>query len=214
MCRVNFFISGKFDVHVKWNGRHIPKSPFRVEVGQDLDASQAYATGPGLEPKGIQAGKYTDFTVFTEGAGEGQVSVKVIDPRGGEDVDIIIEPQEDGKFFVEYQPVNAGKHTIKVMFGGQPISRSPFHVVVSPPRVEPIPSKVRVFGTGKFDNSLHISQICFTPHGCCLRKIFQGAHKAKSQEVRSQHGKCLGAAAKKLGTQVPVGQLQLCSTFH
>ena len=144
-----FFVIGKYDVHVKWNGRHIPKSPFRVEVGQDLDASQAYASGPGLQPEGIQAGKYTDFTVYTKGAGEGQVSVKVIDPRGGEDVDIIIEPQEDAQYFVEYQPVNAGKHTIKVMFGGQPISKSPFHVMVSPPRVEPIPSKVRVFGTGK-----------------------------------------------------------------
>lgn len=139
---------GKYDVHVKWNGRHIPKSPFRVEVGADLDASQAYASGPGLQPEGIQAGKYTDFTVYTKDAGEGQVSVKVIDPRGGEDVDIIIEPQEDGKFFVEYQPVNAGKHTIKVTFGGQPISQSPFHVKVNPPRVEPIPSKVRVFGIG------------------------------------------------------------------
>ena len=147
---LNFFaLPGKYDVHVKWNGRHIPKSPFRVEVGQDLDASQAYASGPGLQPEGIQAGKYTDFTVYTKGAGEGQVSVKVIDPRGGEDVDIIIEPQEDGQFFVEYQPVNAGKHTIKVMFGGQPISKSPFKVMVSPPRVEPIPSKVRVFGVGK-----------------------------------------------------------------
>ena len=144
-----FLVTGKYDVHVKWNGRHIPKSPFRVEVGQDLDASQAYASGPGLQPEGIQAGKYTDFTVYTKGAGEGQVSVKVIDPRGGEDVDIIIEPQEDAQYFVEYQPVNAGKHTIKVMFGGQPISKSPFHVMVSPPRVEPIPSKVRVFGTGK-----------------------------------------------------------------
>lgn len=144
-----FLVTGKYDVHVKWNGRHIPKSPFRVEVGQDLDASQAYASGPGLQPEGIQAGKYTDFTVYTKGAGEGQVSVKVIDPRGGEDVDIIIEPQEDSQYFVEYQPVNAGKHTIKVMFGGQPISKSPFHVMVSPPRVEPIPSKVRVFGTGK-----------------------------------------------------------------
>ena len=136
-------------MHVKWNGRHIPKSQFRVEVGQDLDASQAYATGPGLQPEGIQAGKYTNFSVFTKGAGEGQVSVEVIDPRGGKDVVIIIEPQEDGKYFVEYQPVNAGKHIIKVLFGGQPIIKSPFHVMVSPLRIEPIPSKVRVFGAGK-----------------------------------------------------------------
>ena len=148
-------------MHVKWNGRHIPKSPFRVEVGADLDATQAYASGPGLQPEGVQAGKYTDFTVYTKDAGEGQVSVKVIDPRGGEDVDIIIEPQEDGKFFVEYQPVNAGKHTIKVMFGGQPISQSPFHVKVSPPRVEPIPSKVRVFGSGIIFNSFSLCCILF-----------------------------------------------------
>ena len=139
-------LSGKYDVHVKWNGRHIPKSPFRVEVSQDLDASQAYASGAGLQPEGIQAGKYTEFIVYTKGAGEGQVSVKVIDPRGGEDVDIIIEPREDGQYFVEYQPVNAGKHTIKVLFGGQPISKSPFHVNVSPPCD---PSKVRVYGPGK-----------------------------------------------------------------
>lgn len=150
-------------MHVKWNGRHIPKSPFRVEVAQDLDASQAYATGPGLQPEGIQAGKYTDFTVFTKGAGDGQVTVKVIDPRGGEDVDIIIEPQEDGQFFVEYQPVNAGKHTIKVSFGGQPISKSPFHVMVNPPRIEPIPTKVRVFGVGKF---LKASLCFFSSYMC------------------------------------------------
>ena len=136
-------------MHVKWNGRHIPKNPFRVEVGRDLDASQAYATEPGLQPEGTQAGKYTDFTVFTKGAGEGQVSVKVIDSCDGEDVDNIIEPQEDGQYFVEYQPVNAEKHTIKVLLGRQPICKSPFHVMVSPPRIEPIPSKVRVFGAGK-----------------------------------------------------------------
>lgn len=68
---------------MKWNGRHIPKSPFRVEVSSDLDAGKAYAKGPGLEPHGVIAGKYTEFTVFAKGAGEGKVTVKVIDPRGG-----------------------------------------------------------------------------------------------------------------------------------
>lgn len=68
----------------------------------------------------------------------------------GEDVDVIVEPQEDSQFLVEYQPVNAGKHTIKVMFGGQPIQQSPFHVNVSPPKIDPIPSKVKVFGPGMY----------------------------------------------------------------
>ena len=119
-----------------------------MEVSADLDASKAYAKGPGLEPRGIVAGKYTDFTVYTKDAGEGQVTVKVIDPRGGEDVDVIIEPQEEGEYFVEYQPVNTGKHTIKVMYGGQHIAASPFHVTVDAPKVEPIPSKVKVYGAG------------------------------------------------------------------
>ncbi|XP_032219787.2 filamin-A isoform X1 [Nematostella vectensis] len=147
-CRYVPNTPGKYDVHVKWNGRHIPKSPFRVEVSSDLDAGKAYAKGPGLAPTGVVAGKYTDFTVFTAGAGEGKVSVKVIDPRGGEDVDVIIEPQDNQEFLVEYQPVNTGKHTIKVGYGGQPIHGSPFHVMVSPPKVDPIPSKVKVFGAG------------------------------------------------------------------
>ncbi|XP_020895536.2 filamin-A, partial [Exaiptasia diaphana] len=34
------------------------------------------------------------------------------------------------------------------MFGGQPIQGSPFHVNVSPPKIDPIPSKVKVFGPG------------------------------------------------------------------
>lgn len=30
---------GTYDVHIKWKGCHIPKSPFRVVVSSEIDAS-------------------------------------------------------------------------------------------------------------------------------------------------------------------------------
>lgn len=57
---------GIYDVHIKWKGRHIPKSPFRVKVSSDLDSSKCYAEGPGLQ-SGIVEKQWTYFTVYTKG---------------------------------------------------------------------------------------------------------------------------------------------------
>jgi hypothetical protein len=62
-----YLFSGIYDIHIKWKGRHIPKSPFRVKVSSDLDSSKCYAEGPGLQ-SGIVEHKWTNFTVFTKGA--------------------------------------------------------------------------------------------------------------------------------------------------
>jgi len=136
---------GVYDIHIKFQGRHIPKSPFRVEVVPDYDPTACYAQGPGLEPTGVMAGQYTNFEVFAAGAGEGNLHVEVIDPRGGKDVDVIVEDRKDGTYYVEYQPINSGRHNVNVKFGGKHIPKSPFHVMVTPP---PQPTKVRAFGPG------------------------------------------------------------------
>lgn len=57
---------GIYDIHIKWKGRHIPKSPFRVKVASDLDSSKCYAEGPGLQ-SGIVEQQWTNFTVYTKG---------------------------------------------------------------------------------------------------------------------------------------------------
>jgi hypothetical protein len=63
---VCYLFSGIYDVHIKWKGRHIPKSPFRVRVSSDLDSSKCYAEGPGLQ-SGIVEKQWTNFTVYTKG---------------------------------------------------------------------------------------------------------------------------------------------------
>ena len=50
--------------------------------------SKVWASGRGLQPNGIRVNETVDFKVYTEGAGEGKVGVKIIGP-GGIDLDYI-----------------------------------------------------------------------------------------------------------------------------
>lgn len=44
------------------------------------DARRVRASGRGLQPNGVRVRDAADFRVYTEGAGEGNVEVKVIGP--------------------------------------------------------------------------------------------------------------------------------------
>ena len=44
------------------------------------DARKVRASGRGLQPSGVRVKDVADFRVYTEGAGEGNVEVKVIGP--------------------------------------------------------------------------------------------------------------------------------------
>ena len=53
---------------LRFSGREIPKSPFRVNVtGFAGDPSKVPASGPGLEPEGVVINKPTYFDIFTKG---------------------------------------------------------------------------------------------------------------------------------------------------
>ena len=64
-----------------------------------------------------------DFRVFTEGAGEGDVGVKIIGP-GGVDVPMVCSKKVDDPHITEYTytPVKEGRHTILITFAGRPAS--------------------------------------------------------------------------------------------
>ena len=52
-----------------------------------VDARRCYATGRGIQPKGIRVNDNADFKVHTEGAGVGELKVQIIGP-GGIDVPV------------------------------------------------------------------------------------------------------------------------------
>ena len=50
-----------------------------------VDAKKCYATGRGIQPKGVRIGEDADFCVHTKGAGEGELVIKVVGPGGVEE---------------------------------------------------------------------------------------------------------------------------------
>lgn len=143
-------------------GQDIDKSPYTVNVAKALgDPSKVQARGPGLEPTGNVANKPTYFDIYTAGkheknthcllksyrkqqssnnqwfsanvgAGNGDVSVVIVDPQGKKDtVELILENKGDSVFRCTYRPVLEGPHKIHVLFAGQEIPKSPFTVNIA-----------------------------------------------------------------------------------
>jgi len=71
---------GVYSINVFFAGQPIPKSPYGVRVSPLSDARRVRATGRGLQPNGVRVGDDADFRVYTEGAGEGNLDIRVIGP--------------------------------------------------------------------------------------------------------------------------------------
>ena len=72
------------------------------------------------------------FLLSCTGAGNGDVSVVVVDPEGKKDtVELILENKGDSVFRCTYRPMLEGPHTIHILFAGQEIPKSPFKVQIA-----------------------------------------------------------------------------------
>lgn len=66
------------------------------------------------------------------GAGNGDISVVIVDPQGHTDtVELILENRGDAVFRCTYRPVMEGPHAIHVLFAGQEIPKSPYTVNIA-----------------------------------------------------------------------------------
>uniref|UniRef100_A0A8C6V1W3 Filamin C, gamma a (actin binding protein 280) n=1 Tax=Neogobius melanostomus TaxID=47308 RepID=A0A8C6V1W3_9GOBI len=151
-------VEGLHKVKVLFAGQDIDKSPYSVNVAKDVgDPNKVHARGPGLEPTGNVANKPTYFDIFTAGAGNGDVSVVIVDPQGKQDtVELILENRGDSAFRCTYRPVLEGPHTIHVLFAGQEIPKSPFTVNVA----EAInPNACRATGRGLQPKGVRVKEV-------------------------------------------------------
>ncbi|XP_048239132.1 filamin-A-like isoform X3 [Haliotis rufescens] len=138
-------VSGLHSINVFFSGNQIPKSPFGVNVSPPSNAKICYASGRGIQPRGIRVRDQADFKVHTTGAGEATVKVQVIGP-GGIDVPckVVMSTTEEGVYNCVYSPTKPGNYVINVTFGDVHITKSPFKVEVGPF----IESKIRAYGPG------------------------------------------------------------------
>uniref|UniRef100_G3P722 Calponin-homology (CH) domain-containing protein n=1 Tax=Gasterosteus aculeatus aculeatus TaxID=481459 RepID=G3P722_GASAC len=151
-------VEGVHKVKVLFAGQDIDKSPYTVNVARDMgDSSKVHARGPGLDTNGNVANKPTYFDIYTAGAGNGDVSVVIVDPQGKKDtVELLLENKGDSVFRCTYRPMLEGPHTIHVLFGGQEIPRSPFTVNIT----EAInPNACRATGRGLQPKGVRVKEV-------------------------------------------------------
>ncbi|XP_023655301.1 filamin-B isoform X1 [Paramormyrops kingsleyae] len=111
---------GLHEMHIKYNGNHIPESPLRFYVNS-VNSPNVTAYGPGLVYG--TANKIGSFTIFTDDAGEGGLDLAIEGPSKAE---ISCTDNKDGTCTVAYLPTLPGDYSILVRYNDKHIAGSPF----------------------------------------------------------------------------------------
>ncbi|CAF3874766.1 unnamed protein product [Rotaria magnacalcarata] len=112
-------------VHVRFNGRDIPDSPFRVVVGHaNADPGRVFASGSGLYQG--ETGHPCEFLIDTMNAGAGALAVTVDGPSK---VQLDCKEVSEG-YRVSFTPTAPGDYLITIKFAGINIAGSPFKCMV------------------------------------------------------------------------------------
>nr|XP_022299044.1 filamin-A-like isoform X13 [Crassostrea virginica] len=136
---------GLHSINIMFAGQQIPKSPYGVNVSPASNAKMCYATGRGIQPKGVRVNEKAEFKVHTKGAGAAEVKIHIIGPGGIEVKCTCTKSKtEEGVYECVYIPVKQGQYIINITFGEQHIAKSPFKVEVGPVKT----SKIRAYGPG------------------------------------------------------------------
>ncbi|XP_056130431.1 LOW QUALITY PROTEIN: filamin-B [Lampris incognitus] len=112
--------AGLHEMHIKYNGSHIPESPLQFYVNQ-AGTPNVTAYGPGLV-YGV-ANKIATFTILTEDAAEGGLDLAIEGPSKAE---ISCLDNKDGTCTVTYLPILPGDYNILVRYNDKHIAGSPF----------------------------------------------------------------------------------------
>ncbi|CAH1784407.1 unnamed protein product [Owenia fusiformis] len=134
---------GLHSVNIFFAGKPIPNSPYGVGVAPAVDPKKCYATGRGIQPKGIRVRDIADFKVHTKGAGKAELEVSVIGP-GGTEEKVKVKQIDADTYECSYTPTRPGNYVVNITYGGHHITKSPFKVEVKQYMV----SRIRAFGPG------------------------------------------------------------------
>lgn len=115
--------NGVHRIYVRFNGVHIPESPFSMRIGHD-DADPAAVSVHGNGIKDCRTGVKTDFIIDTCNAGAGTLAVTIDGPTK---VSMDCTEVEEG-YKVRYTPLAPGEYLITVKYNGYHIVGSPFKV--------------------------------------------------------------------------------------
>eukprot|EP00794_Sanderia_malayensis_P010826 gene10826-11978_t len=122
--------AGVHHVKLDWDGQPVPGSPFQVKIMQSANPDRVKVYGPGLD-NGLLGDYEGYFSVGTAGAGPGTLKVRIHGPKGAFKVEMFREKEKDRTIGVRYSPKEAGQYTINVLWSGEHVMNSPFHVYLA-----------------------------------------------------------------------------------
>ena len=115
-------------VSIKYDGAHIPRSPFQLVISDQPDASACRAEGDGLQF--AEVNKDSQFVIYTD-CTDAVLKVKIEGKY--EVVKPFIKDKYGGVYSVRYVPKFPGDYNIDILWDSQPIAGSPFTVNVLQP---------------------------------------------------------------------------------
>ena len=135
---------GSYDIRVKFYDKHIPGSPFTLNVVPSADASKCKAYGPALHPNSLHiAGNPLDMFVDTTQAGTGDLRVIITGPNDSKPK--VYLANEDGTYSMKWDVPEPGRYHAHIWWAEQYIPGSPFKIKVSP---GPNAAMIRAYGPG------------------------------------------------------------------
>jgi len=118
---------GKHILNIQFDGEHVKGSPYSLKIMGPPDASKVRVHGSGVE-NGILAKFKSNFRVETQGAGAGQLTVRVRGPKGAFNVEMHRDTLKDRAIECRYCPSEIGHYIVNVKWSEQHVPGSPFHV--------------------------------------------------------------------------------------
>lgn len=120
--------AGPHTVAVKKMGKHIPNSPFKIDVKDREvgDAKKVKVAGPGL----VEGKTHVEnnFSIDTRNAGFGGLSLSIEGPSKAE---IQCKDNEDGTLNISYKPTEPGYYIVNLKFADHHVEGSPFTIKVT-----------------------------------------------------------------------------------
>ena len=135
---------GSYVVAIKFYEKHIPGSPFKLEVVPAPNAVMCKAHGPALHPNSLHiAGTPLDLYVDTQKAGSGELQVIVKGPNDSRPK--VFMANDKGVHSIKFDVPDAGRYYIYIWWSQVLIPGAPFKIRVHP---SPDAGQVKAYGPG------------------------------------------------------------------